>query len=114
MKVFNHLTLLIFLSACKQKARVDQQTEKEGQSTYSPFNKDTLLNLYELSLIAPKGWRFANDDTLGNVADATARYRFHNRNEKLIHLAYGLGTIGNPAEPNVQSFRFRKGYMQNA
>ena len=28
-------------------------------------------------------------------------------------LQYGLGTIGNPAEPNVLSNRFRKGYIKN-
>lgn len=113
MKVFNYIAVLSFLNACKEPIRVNQSLMKSSQSVQQQFNKDTLFSLNNISIIFPKGWRLANDDTLSTVCDATARYRFHNNSKKLIYLQYGLGTIGNPAEPKVQSSRFRKGYIQN-
>jgi hypothetical protein len=112
VKVFKYIIVLIFLSACKEQVEIEHGLTENHNQKHS-FRKDTLVNLYELSITLPKGWRFANDDTLVTLPDATARYRFHNSSGKLIFLQYGLGTIGNPAEPNVQSFRFRKGYVEN-
>lgn len=113
MRAMNYIPFLIFLIACKGQPKVEQQLSKNSEATQQTFPRDTVLNLYEASLRLPKGWRLAKNDTLPVVGDATARYRFHNSHGKLIYFQYGLGTIGNPAEPDVQSSRFRKGYLEN-
>lgn len=113
MRALKYIAVLSFLTSCKERVGADKSLNQISQSEQQQFSKDSVLKLYKLSLTLPKGWRIANDDTLSKLGDATTRYRFHNSSGKLIHLQYGLGTIGNPAEPKVQSFRFRKGYVKN-
>ncbi len=120
MKVSVFIILIIaFFTTCKSNRKYSTPTSSgtidihENKPSFAPFSKDTQLVLYSGLITLPKGWRLANDDTLLKTGDATSRYRFHNRNGKLVFLQYGLGTIGNPAEPNVLSNRFRKGYIKN-
>ncbi|HRG83641.1 MAG TPA: cyclin family protein, partial [Chitinophagaceae bacterium] len=91
----------------KLKSSTIDKDISNDQTPETVFDKDTQFVLYSGEITLPKGWRVANDDTILQVADATSRYRFHNKNGKLIFLQYGLGTIGNPSEPNVQSAIFR-------
>ena len=77
------------------------------------FKKDTLLNLYKVSLIIPKGWRFANDDTLWKTATYTFRIRLHNRSGRLVHIEHGLQTIGNIIQPNVLPAWLRPSYIKS-
>lgn len=119
MSINSYIVFLFgFLIACNNKpvTPVTQATEsnaKTADSSTARFSRDTLFKLYAGQITLPKGWRLAKDDTLPKAADATARYRFQTSADKLIHLDYGLGTSGNPSEPNVQSARFRKGYVLN-
>ncbi|MGZ8538405.1 MAG: hypothetical protein ACXWV9_09105 [Flavisolibacter sp.] len=113
MRKFKYIAILCFLTACKEPVKINQSLKENSENNPQTFNNDTLMNLYHLSLTLPKGWRMANDDTLTKVLNSTSLYRFHNANGKLIHLQYGLDTYCNPSEPNVQSVRFRKGYVEN-
>ncbi|MBK6827227.1 MAG: hypothetical protein IPG86_10240 [Chitinophagaceae bacterium] len=119
MKIFIKLLVLLTLHiSCKNKKTIlikpdttPTITDNSPTISLTKFANDTLINLYNASVVLPKNWRLANDDTLLKIGDATARYRFHNKKDKLIYLEYGLGTRGNPAEPNILSSRFRKGYI---
>lgn len=63
------------------------------------FLRDTLIKFKLFSFTAPKGWRYAKDDTLPVVGDATFRRRLHNENGKLIYFEYGLSTFGERFSP---------------
>jgi hypothetical protein len=112
------VSLFFLLFSCKNHSENSKLRERDTtiasiQLPQTTFSKDTQLILYSGEITLPKGWRIAIEDTMSEVGDATSRYRFHNRNGKLIFLQYGLSTIGNPSEPHVQSVIFRRGYVSN-
>jgi hypothetical protein len=72
MIYFKYIAILSFLAACNKQVKVNQSSKEHSQNELQIFSNDTLLNLYQLSLILPKGWRMANDDTLPKLLDATA------------------------------------------
>ena len=107
---FGYLIVAIsFIASCKKKASpaLANQTSKEV------FLTDTILDLYQATIMVPKGWqRLIDDDSVPKIADATPRYRFYNGNKKLVKLEYGLSSIIYPAEPFVVSPRWRRLYIQ--
>ncbi|MFL5741480.1 MAG: hypothetical protein ACJ75B_14745 [Flavisolibacter sp.] len=114
------LSIVVFAS-CKNSytptesnTSYKMDTDHHMHHSFTLFSKDTQLNICDGFIMVPKGWRLENkDDDSPRVADATARYRFHNADNKIIYLEYGLGAGINPAEPDVLSSRFRKGYIAN-
>jgi hypothetical protein len=119
MKIQFCLLFAFILLACNGKSdkrvqSADKITDTVEKVNHEPaiFPADTLIALEALTIVLPKGWRLANDDTLMRMTNSTAEARFHNKNGKLVRLQYGLGTFGNPAEPGVVSAYFRKGYIK--
>lgn len=86
----------------------------ERNSSLLVFQTGTQINLQAMSIVVPKGWRPANDDTMPKPRNSTTSSRFHNINGKIVYLEYGLSTMyHNPAEPNVFPASFRKGFIKN-
>lgn len=111
-----NLSLIIVITglfaACNPKNKKAVGLSKTNGPT-EIFAKDTQLHLYLTTLTVPKGWRFALDDTLPKVADATFRIRLHNKSGKLIYIEHGLSTNGDRSEPEVVPASMRAGYLRN-
>ena len=108
MKNLCLILAISILTCCKEKAGDGE----ERWTVKTSFLKDTQLELYEASIQIPKGWKQLSDETYPKIADATARYRFRNKNGKMIILEYGLSANGNPVEPSVIPARLRERYIR--
>jgi hypothetical protein len=108
MKTLSLIIAICILTSCFEN---DRHSGQKGKFE-NVFLKDTHLELYEASIEIPQGWKQLNTDTFPQVADATSRYRFYNRKDKLVILDYGLSAIGNPAEPYVIPGRWRERYIR--
>jgi hypothetical protein len=108
MKTLCLILTISLLTSCREKARDGE----ERWTVKTSFLKDTQLELDEASIQIPKGWKQLSDESYPQIADATSRYRFRNKNGKMIILEYGLSAIGNPAEPSVIPARWRERYIR--
>ncbi len=65
MKLSVSIILICVLVACQPKNQATTSPAELEESSVSVFTKDTQVNLHKASLVVPKGWRLAIDDTAG-------------------------------------------------
>jgi len=105
MRVISFLIIFFLAFGCNDISKQVDNSHQKTDNLYATFENDTLVKLYDgWSINLPKGWRFAINDTFSvTVADATNRFRFHNRNGKLVHLEYGAAWAV-PSHASISNF----------